>query len=420
MEIREVLEAMSGAKASDLHIKVATAPLIRVDGELYALGNPPPSAQELELVVDTLLTPEQRKKFDVDREIDFAFGLPGLGRFRCNIFQQRGTIALAIRTIPIAIPTLEDLGMPEAIKPFACLPRGLVLVTGATGSGKSTTLAAMIDTANREMNRNVITIEDPIEFLHRDKMSAIHQREVGVDVNSFAEGLRRILRQDPDIILVGEIRDRETMETVLMAADTGHLVFSTLHTTDAAMTMQRVLSFFPPHQQEATRHQLAANLQAVVSQRLVQRRGGSGRVPAVEILINTPTIREMLQTGRSFEGLRTIIEEGVTNYGMQSFDQSLMRLLRDGVIAEDEALRHCTNPNEFQLHLKGINASSDRTWAAVEQLPGAGQPSGYGAPNGPPPGAPPNTRPKTVTGGLTGPPPANTVRGSLPDWMTKE
>jgi twitching motility protein PilT len=247
-------------------------------------------------------------------------------------------------------------------------------------------------------------------------MSAIHQREVGVDVNSFAEGLRRILRQDPDIILVGEIRDRETMETVLMAADTGHLVFSTLHTTDAAMTMQRVLSFFPPHQQEAVRHQLAANLQAVVSQRLVQRRGGSGRVPAVEILINTPTIREMLQTGRTFEGLRTIIEEGVTQYGMQSFDQSLMRLLRDGVISEDEALRHCTNPNEFQLHLKGINSSSDRTWQSVEQLPGAAQPSGYGVPAG----TPPNTRPKTVTGGLTAPPATGTVRGSLPGWMTKE
>jgi twitching motility protein PilT len=418
MDIREVLEAMSGAKASDLHIKVATAPLIRVDGELYALGNPPPSAQDLELVIDSLLTPEQRKKFDTDKEIDFAFGLPGLGRFRCNIFQQRGTAALAIRTIPITIPTLEDLGMPEAIKPFACLPRGLVLVTGATGSGKSTTLAAMIDTANREMNRNVITIEDPIEFLHRDKMSAIHQREVGVDVNSFAEGLRRILRQDPDIILVGEIRDQETMETVLMAADTGHLVFSTLHTTDAAMTMQRVLSFFPPFQQDAVRHQLASSLQAVVSQRLVQRRGGSGRVPAVEILINTPTIREMLQTGRPLEGLRSIIEEGVTQYGMQSFDQSLMSLLKADVISEEEALRNCTNPNEFQLHLKGINSSSDRTWTPVEtgQLPGQSNPNGYSATKG----TPPPPRPKSVPGGLTGGSGAGTVRGSLPDWMTKE
>ncbi len=417
MDIREVLEAMVGAKASDLHVKVATAPLIRVDGELYALGNPPPSAQDLELVIDSLLTPLQRRKFDEECEIDFAFGLPGLGRFRCNIFQQRGTAALAIRTIPISIPTLEDLGMPESIKPFATLSRGLVLVTGATGSGKSTTLAAMIDTANREMNRNVITIEDPIEFLHRDKMSAIHQREVGVDVRSFAEGLRRILRQDPDIILVGEIRDRETMETVLMAADTGHLVFSTLHTTDAAMTMQRVLSFFPPHQQEATRHQLAASLQAVISQRLVQRRGGSGRVPAVEILINTATIREMLQMGKPLEGLRSIIEEGVTQYGMQSFDQSLMSLLKADVISEDEALRNCTNPNEFQLHLKGINSTSDRTWAPVEtgQLPNAPS-TGYSAPKG---SAPP-ARPKTVEGGLTGGPVSGTVRGSLPGWMTKE
>jgi twitching motility protein PilT len=249
-------------------------------------------------------------------------------------------------------------------------------------------------------------------------MSAIHQREVGVDVNSFAEGLRRILRQDPDIILVGEIRDRETMETVLMAADTGHLVFSTLHTTDAAMTMQRVLSFFPPHQQEAIRHQLAANLQAVVSQRLVQKRGGSGRVPAVEILINTPTIREMLQLGKPLEGLRSIIEEGVTQYGMQSFDQSLMSLLKQDVISEEEALRNCTNPNEFQLHLKGINSSSDRTWAPVETgLSGVPRPANNAAPQG---SAPP-ARPKTVQGGLTGPPGSGgTVRGSLPDWMTKE
>ncbi|MGH7725248.1 MAG: type IV pilus twitching motility protein PilT [Candidatus Eiseniibacteriota bacterium] len=408
MDIREVLEAMTGAKASDLHVKVGTAPLIRVDGELYALGNPPPSAQDLEVVVDSLLTPAQRAKFDAEKEIDFAFGLPGLGRFRCNIFHQRGTIAIAIRTIPISIPTLEDLGLPEVIHRFALLSRGLVLVTGATGSGKSTTLASLIDQANREINRNVITIEDPIEFLHRDKMSAIHQREVGVDVHSFAEGLRRILRQDPDIILVGEIRDRETMETVLMAADTGHLVFSTLHTTDAAMTMQRVLSFFEPHQQEETRHSLAANLQAVVSQRLIPRRGGSGRIPAVEILINTPTIKEMLQLNKPLENLRSIIEEGVTQYGMQTFDQSLMRLLKDQHITEEEALKACTNPNEFELHLRGINSSSDRTWAAVEQgsLPGASRPAGYGVTSGEPPR-------QAAPAGPAG-------RGTLPDWMTKD
>jgi len=415
MEIKDILEAMVGAKASDLHIKVGTAPLIRVDGELYALGNDPPSAQDLELIIDSLLTPAQRDRFDTDREIDFAFGLPGLGRFRCNIFKQRGTSALAIRTVPITIPTLEDLGMPSVIKPLAHQPRGLVLVTCATGSGKSTTLAALIDAANAEMNRNVITIEDPIEFLHKDKMSAVHQREVGVDVTSFSEGLRRILRQDPDIILVGEIRDRETMETVLMAADTGHLVFSTLHTTDAAMTMQRVLSFFPPHQQEQVRHQLASNLQAVISQRLVPKRGGSGRVPAVEILINTPTIREMLQLGKPLENLRTIIEEGVTQYGMQSFDQSLMKLLKDGVITEEEALRNCTNANEFELHLKGINSSSDRTWAPVDTAVQSGAMRSPGMQTAPPVGSPPPPRPSAVTGGL---PPARIA--GLPDWMSKE
>jgi twitching motility protein PilT len=410
MDIREILDAMMGSNASDLHLKVATAPLIRVDGELYALGNPPPSAQDLEIIIDSLLTSEQRHKFDAENEIDFAFGVPGLGRFRCNIFTQRGTPALAIRTIPIAIPSLEDLGMPEAIKKLAFLSRGLVLVTGATGSGKSTTLASLIDTANQETNKNIITIEDPIEFLHRDKMSAIHQREVGVDTRSFGEGLRRILRQDPDVILVGEIRDRETMETVLMAADTGHLVFSTLHTTDAAMTMQRVLSFFEPHQQDEVRHQLAANLQAVVSQRLVPKRGGSGRVPAVEILFNTPTIREMLQMGKSLDNLRTIIEEGVTQYGMQSFDQSLMKLMRDEMITDDEALKYCTNPNEFQLHLKGINSSSDRTWAPVEagQLKNVSRPSNYGPQGGDTVDVPARPLGSAAT------------RGGLPGWMSKE
>jgi twitching motility protein PilT len=409
MDLREILEAMVGAKASDLHVKVGTAPLIRVDGELFALGTNPPSAQDLEFVTDQLLTADQRAKFDQHREIDLAFGLPGLGRFRCNIFQQRGTIACAIRTIPVNIPTLEELGLPEVIRGLAFLRRGFVLVTGATGSGKSTTLASLIDTANRETNKNVITIEDPIEFLHRDKMSAIHQREVGVDVDSFAEGLRRILRQDPDIILVGEIRDRETMETVLMAADTGHLVFSTLHTTDAAMTMQRVLSFFPPHQQEEIRHQLASNLQAVVSQRLVQKAGGSGRVPAVEIMFNTPTIREMLVQGKPLDSVRSIIEEGVTQYGMQSFDQSLMKLLREGHVTEDEALKHCTNPNEFQLHLKGISATSDRTWTSVEQgnMPGATKPSSYGTPG-------------SATDGDPRSAPLGSVKGGLPSWMSKE
>ncbi len=410
MDVRDILDSMMGSGASDLHIKVATAPLIRVDGELFALGNPPPSAQDLELIIDQLLTAEQRAKFDAENEIDFAFGVPGLGRFRCNIFTQRGTPALAIRTIPFTIPSLEDLGMPATIKQLALLSRGLVLVTGATGSGKSTTLASLIDMANQVTNKNVITIEDPIEFLHRDKMSAIHQREVGVDTRSFAEGLRRILRQDPDIILVGEIRDRETMETVLMAADTGHLVFSTLHTTDAAMTMQRVLSFFEPYQQDAVRQQLAANLQCIVSQRLVPKRGGSGRVPAVEILFNTPTIREMLQMGKPLDGLRTIIEEGVTQYGMQSFDQSLMQLLRDDLIIEDEALKYCTNPNEFTLHLKGINSSSDRTWAPVEagKLKSESSASTYGSQASDQIEVPARPLGSAAT------------RGGLPGWMSKE
>jgi twitching motility protein PilT len=357
---------MIDARASDLHVKVGSPPRVRVDGSLYGLDQESATTEEVSEWLNQLLTPRQREIFDASREVDFSFGVPDLARFRANVFQQRGTLAMAFRHIPIEIPSLEDLSLPASIRDQAFTSRGLVLVTGPTGVGKSTTLAAMVDMVNSEAAKNIITIEDPIEYLHTDRVACIHQREVGVDTESFAEGLRHILRQDPDIILVGEIRDRETMETALMAADTGHLVLSTLHTTDAVQTVQRVISFFPPHQHEEVRRSLALNLRSVICQRLVPRNGG-GRVPAVEVMVNTPTIREYLADPDKLHDIRNAIEEGVTQYGMQTFDQALMHLLQSGHITEPDALEQATNPGEFKLHLKGVDATSGRRWQPVEQ-----------------------------------------------------
>jgi twitching motility protein PilT len=372
MNIRNVLEKMIAARASDLHIKIGTPPVVRVDGVLYTLDEPPPNADDLRSVVAQLLNDEQRLYFSTHNEIDFAFGVAGLARFRANVFMQRGSPALALRHVPVDVPTIEDLRMPPLVRELAFAPRGLILVTGRTGSGKSTTLAAMIDALNRVTTRNVITVEDPIEFLHRDRMSFIHQREVGLDTRSFHEGLRYVLRQDPDIILVGEIRDLETMSTALMAADTGHLVLSTLHTTDVVQTLQRVVSFYPPHQHDEIRMSIASNLRAVICQRLVPRRDGAGRAPAVEIMVNTPTIREFLLSPEKMPLIHSAVAEGVTQYGMQTFDQSVLGLLQEGVITEEEAIRNCNNPNELSLKLKGISATSDRLWSAVEAKEGEG------------------------------------------------
>jgi twitching motility protein PilT len=366
MNIRGVLEKMIAARASDLHLKAGTPPVVRVDGILYTLEDAPPSAQELRDVCAQLLNDEQRLYFSTHNEIDFAFGVSGLARFRANIFMQRGTPALALRHVPVEVPAIEDLMLPPAVRELAFSPRGLILVTGRTGSGKSTTLAAMIDGINKVTTRNIITVEDPIEFLHRDRMSFIHQREVGLDTRSFHDGLRYVLRQDPDIILVGEIRDLETMNTALMAADTGHLVLSTLHTTDVVQTLQRIISFYPPHQHSEIRMSIAANLRAVVSQRLIARRDGAGRVPAVEIMMSTPTIREYILDPSKTTLIHAAVAEGVTQYGMQTFDQSVLTLLRENIISEDEALRNCNNPNELSLKLKGISATSDRMWQAVD------------------------------------------------------
>ncbi len=366
MDFRRVLEVMLESSASDLHVKAGSRPQIRVDGELRNLDEPSPTPKEMESIIEQVLTPAQRQEFARAREIDLAIGVPGLARFRANFYYQRGTIALVLRHVPLGVPAIEELNLPPIVEKLALLPRGLVLVTGTVGSGKSTTLASMIDAINRRIARSVITVEDPIEFLHRDDKSMISQREVGIDTETYLAALKHILRQDPDVILLGEIRDRETMSIALMAADTGHLVLSTLHTVDAAQTVNRILSFYPPHQHAEIRYLLASTLQSVISLRLIPRAGDRGRVPACEVMITTPTIKEYLMVSEKTHLIRSAIAEGAAQYGMQSFDQSLMRLYSQGLITYDEALRNSTTPSEFELRVKGIHASSDTTWDAFE------------------------------------------------------
>ena len=367
MNIRQILERMIEAGASDLHIKAGTPPTIRVDGALIALDEPEPSSKDVEAVVQQILTPAQQKAFEVAREIDFAFSVPGLSRFRSNFYRQRGTVAMAFRQVPFGVPSLEELHLPPGLADLVKRPRGLILVTGTVGTGKSTTLASMIDFLNNNIPRNVITVEDPVEFLHRDNLCMISQREVGLDTESFHSGLKYILRQDPDVILIGEIRDQETMKVAIMAADTGHLVLSTLHTPDAAQTINRIISFFPLQEHEEVRYLLASNLAAVCSMRLIPHQSGKGRMPAVEVMINTATIKEYIQDPKKTPMIYKAIQEGVNQYGMQTFDQDLMRLYREGHITYEAALQYSTNPAEFDLRARGIHSASDTTWETFEQ-----------------------------------------------------
>ena len=367
MNIKRVLQQMVAMKASDLHVKVGTKPTARVHGTLVAIEEPPPSQADLEAVVDQILTPKQKKVFEETKEVDFAFGVTGLARFRTNFYQQRGTTAMVFRQVPATVPAFEELNLPTVIEELAARPRGLVLVCGTVGSGKSTTLAAMIDSLNRREARNVITIEDPVEFLFRDKKCTISQREIGLDTATFSEGLKHILRQDPDVIMIGEIRDIDTMRIAIMAADTGHLVLSTLHTIDATQTINRIISFFPPHQHEEVRFMLAGTLLGVVAQRLVPRSDLEGRIPAAEVMLVTATIREYLLDPEKTSLIKSAISEGVSQYGMQTFDQSIMRHYTEGKISLENALRYCSNPNEFELRVKGIHATSDESWKSFER-----------------------------------------------------
>ena len=361
-----VLQEMVRRNGSDLHLKVGRPPTIRVDGELEALDHAPLRPEDLKTLAEQLMTARQVKQFAEEKECDFAIGVPGIGRFRVNVYQQRGSLCYAMRAIPYQARTLPELNLPSVLEEIAMKPRGLVLVTGVTGSGKSTALAAMIQHINEGRRANVITIEDPIEFLHRDINCHINQREVGTDTATFGQALRRVLRQDPDVILIGEIRDLETLDTALKAADTGHLVFSTLHTTDATQTINRVLSFYPPHQQGEVRFSLASALQAVISLRLVPRADRAGRIPAVEVLINTAAVRDNVRDMEKTLNIPDLIKEGAVQYGMQSFDQSLMQLYSSGKISYESAVFYATSPAEFALRVQGVAGTSDTSWSGFE------------------------------------------------------
>jgi len=360
--LRRALEEMVRAHASDLHLKVGRPPVLRIHGELRDGDLPVLRADDLRRCAEQLLSPLQREEFAVRKEIDFAVGVQGLGRFRVNLFQQRGTLGFAFRAIPFEIPSMRDLMLPGVLEAISASRRGLVLVTGVTGSGKSTTLAAMLRHINETRAANIVTVEDPIEFLHRDLHSLVSQREVGTDTLSFNDALRHVLRQDPDVVMLGEIRDRESMETVMKAANTGHLVMSTLHTTDASQTINRIVSFFPPHQHAEIRALLAEALRAIVSLRLIPRADGEGRVPAAEVLINSAAVAERVREGDQLHTLPDLIAEGRTQYGMQTFDQSLMDLYRRGLVSYQSATQFATNPAEFALRASGVEASSDLTF----------------------------------------------------------
>ncbi len=366
-DYRSVLRQMLEQNASDLHLKVGCAPTLRVNGELRNLAMSPMRSDDMKTLADQIMPPKRQKEFAEAKEADFALGVPGIGRFRVNAYQQRGTIAYAFRIVPFQAHTISELNLPPVMEEVAMKPRGLVLVTGVTGSGKSTALAAMIQYINQNRNANIITIEDPIEFLHRDNKAHINQREVGTDTASFAQALRRVLRQDPDILLVGEIRDLDTLDTALKAADTGHLVFSTLHTTDATQTINRILSFYPPHQQAEVRFLLASSLEAVISLRLVPRSDKPGRVPAAEILINTAAVRDNIRDMSKSLNIPELIAEGTVQYGMQSFDQSLMNWYKKGVISYENAIYYATRPSEFALRIQGVAGASDTTWDNIQQ-----------------------------------------------------
>lgn len=368
MDIIALLKKANESNASDLHIKVGSPPVLRIDGELTPLTSEKRvSPEDVLKVVYSVLTNEQKDTFKREKDIDFAYGVPGVGRFRCNVFVQRGSLGIVFRVIPIKIPTVEELHLPDILKKIAMETRGLILVTGTTGSGKTTTLAAMIDLINSNRTAHILTIEDPIEYTHRDKRSIVNQREIGSDAESFSKTLRQALRQDPDVILVGEMRDFETIQTALIAAETGHLVLSTLHTTDATETVNRIIAVFPPYQHKQVRIQLASVLKAVISMRLLPKADGNGRVPAVEVLVATTTIKDCILEPEKTKLIPDVIAQGALHYKMQTFDQSLFNLFSSGLITYEEALRMATNPDDFALRTKGIQSASDLTLGLGDQ-----------------------------------------------------
>ena len=360
MNLNDLLKLTFERRASDLHVKVGVPPILRIDGKLIPVETEKRLNQEdATAIASSIMNPMQKTKFNEKNELDMAYAVPGLGRFRVNVFKQRGSVGMVFRQVPAKILNFDELMLPSVLSKVASEQRGLILVTGTTGSGKSTTLAAMIDYINTSRTANIVTIEDPIEFLHRDKKSIVNQREIGSDTFSFSDALRSALRQDPDVILVGEMRDFETISTALTAAETGHLVLSTLHTLDAAETINRIITVFPPYQQKQVRMQLASVVKGIISQRLVSRADGKGRVAAVEVMLGTLSVRESIIDESKTRQIPSIIAAGLVHYGMQTFDQSLLMLYKKGLITYEEALMTASNPDDFALKVKGIQSTSD-------------------------------------------------------------
>ena len=367
MNINDLLKIAVENGASDLHLKVGNPPVVRVDGRLEPLTNMKRlMSEDTSAIALSIMNQRQKQRFKEEMEIDLSYEVSGLGRFRCAIFQQRSNVGMVLRVIPTKIFSLDDLNLPKVMAKICEEQRGLVLCTGTTGSGKSTTLAAMIDHINAKRGEHVVTIEDPIEYVHRDKKSLVTQRELDVDTRSFATALRASLRQDPDVILVGEMRDFETIETAILAAETGHLVLSTLHTLDATETINRLIAVFPPHHQQQVRIQLAQVLHAVISMRLLPRADGLGRVPAVEIMIVTPYIRDCIENKEKTKYIRDQIALGTSQYGMQTFDQSLYYLYKANLITIEEAMKRASNPDEFRLKLEGVQFTGDEAREQME------------------------------------------------------
>jgi twitching motility protein PilT len=367
MNLKQMMQEMQKRQASDLHLRVGIRPTIRADGVLVPIDEQILYHEDMDKILSQILNDEQKDRFIKKREMDLALSISKVGRFRINLYKQRGTMGIAIRQVNTRVPGFDELNLPATIKEIAESKRGLVIVTGTTGSGKSTTLASMVEHINSTRTENILTIEDPIEFIYRDKKSIISQREIGGDTEGFATALRHAFRQDPDIIMVGEIRDAETMSIALTAADTGHLVLTTLHTLNAVETISRIISFFPPHQHQQIRLLLSGTLRSIICQRLLARSDGPGRVPAVEVLVSTGATREAIIDPERTNTILDLIESGIIQYGMQSFDQSIMKLYRSGYISYEQAMAQCTNPDDFDLRVKGITSASDKGWTEFEE-----------------------------------------------------
>jgi twitching motility protein PilT len=372
MNITDLLKATIEGGASDLHLKAGKPPKMRVDGKLSPVeGAPALSGEAAQALALSIMNERQKEAFGHRGEMDLAYSYPGLGRFRVNVFKQRGSVSLVFRVVPTKVKTIQELELPSILHDLSLESRGLVLVTGSTGSGKSTTLAAMVEHINRNKTSNIITIEDPIEYLYLDRQALISQREVGYDTESFSVALRAALRQDPDVIMVGEMRDYETIHTALIAAETGHLVLSTLHTMDAPETVNRIISVFPPFQQKQIRLQLASVLRGVISQRLIPRADSKGRVAACEIMIATQTVREAIIDPEKTRRLRDAIGAGGSQYGMQTFDQALYDLMSRGIISQEAAMAWASNPDDFALKIRGVESTSD-SWDKKDGTGGTG------------------------------------------------